>query len=650
MSMRHNAGNGSAPSTSWVLKCTDLPQFDALLAHAERFYTDDKLHLRNLCKNSARCTGLVTIHRTAPALSSYAGIKPRTVILDYSRQRVTGETMELLFDLADAVKMTERREAMKTGVKINTTEDSPVLHHVLRLPENYPIGLQGPYNEDLPRPERSTHRSRSRTPPTETHATAEAVSPTSLKQHLKDGPSLLKFIHTVRKIIQQVTDDIRSGTKRSVSGKPFDSVLCIGVSGGTYFGTNCVASALQMDPAAFEASKGRKLRFVATMDPVDFHQATSDLNPSTTIVVVISKTFTDAETILNARTARSWLVESLKKEEGTKGATETNASATQMFAVTDNPIRSRQFGISKENTFPYLAICGRFSLCSPVGLLPLSLHFSYPVMCDFLKGAHDMDEHFFNAPLYDNIPVLLGLLGVWNSTFLGYSCRAVVPYTRALRDFPAYVQKLDMESNGKRVALDGTLLLHPTGEINLGEVGPTIQHSWIQLLHQGREMPVDFIGFMEPQQHIDVPGEALSHHDELMSHFFAQPDALATGKTVVEIIQEGVSEKLREHQACPGNRPSSSLLMTRLDAYATGQLIAMYEHRTVIQGFIWGINSFDRYGADLGIAFSKKVRSQISNSRKTGASVQGFDASTGRLLEHYLAHRKEADKKKVDLL
>lgn len=646
--MRHNAGNGSAPSaSSYVIKCTDLPQFDALLAHADRFYKDDNLHLRKLCDNAARCTGLVTIHRSAPALSSYTGIKPRTVIFDYSRQRVTGETMELLFDLADAVKMTERREAMKSGAKINTTEDSPVLHHVLRLPENYPIVLQGPYNEDVPRPERPTHRSRSRTPPTEAHATTEAVSPTSLKQHLKDGPSLLKYIHMVRKNIHQISDDIRSGKKRSVSGEPFDSILCIGVSGGTFFGTNCVTSALQVDPAAFEASKGRKLRFVATMDPADFHQATSDLNPSTTIVVIISKTFADAETMLNARTARLWLVENLKKEdENKKGVTEANAAALHIFAVTDNPIRCRQFGISKENTFPYLGICGRFSLCSPVGLLPLSLHFSYPIICDFLKGAHDMDEHFFNAPLYENIPVLLGLLGVWNSTFLGYACRSVVPYTRALRDFPAFVQKLDMESNGKRVALDGTPLLHPTGEINLGEVGTAIQHSWIQLLHQGREMPVDFIGFMEPQQDIDVQGETLSSHDELMSHFFAQPDALAYGKTIVELIQEGVSEKLREHQTFPGNRPSSSILMTRLDAYAVGQLIAMYEHRTAIQGFVWGINSFDRFGADLGIAFSKQVRSQLNNSRKTGASVQGFNASTGRLLEHYLAHRKESDTKK----
>jgi len=261
-------------------------------------------------------------------------------------------------------------------------------------------------------------------------------------------------------------------------------------------------------------------------------------------------------------------------------------------------------------------------------------------------GAHDMDEHFFDAPLYDNLPIILGLLGVWNTTFLGYSCRAILPYSQALCQFPAYVQKIDMESNGKRVAADGSPVLHPTGEIDIGAAGTTAQHSWFQLLHQGREMPIDFIGFMESQQPVDLPGEVLSNHDELMSHFFAQPDALAYGKTLVELIQEGTPEPLREHMMFPGNRPSSSILLTRLDAYALGQLIALYEHRTAVQGFLWGINSFDQYGNELGLALSKQVRSQLSASRKGGASVQGFNSSTSRLLEHYLAYRKDNQHKK----
>jgi len=251
-----------------------------------------------------------------------------------------------------------------------------------------------------------------------------------------------------------------------------------------------------------------------------------------------------------------------------------------------------------------------------------------------------MDEHFFHAPLRDNIPVILGLIGVWNSTFLGYSSRAILPYSQALRRFPAYIQHVDMESNGKRVALDGTSLLHRSGEITFGEPGTNGQHSFYQLMHQGRVVPADFIGFMEPQQSVDLPEEAVSNHDELMSHFFAQPDALAYGKTLVDLVQEGTPEPLREHMVFTGNRPSSSILMTRLDAFAVGQLMAMYEHRTAVQGFIWGINSFDAYGVELGKAMAKHVRSQLSASRRTEASVQGFNTSTSQLLDHYLANGK----------
>ena len=258
-------------------------------------------------------------------------------------------------------------------------------------------------------------------------------------------------------------------------------------------------------------------------------------------------------------------------------------------------------------------------------------------MSDFLDGAHDMDEHFFHVPLRDNIPVILGLIGVWNSTFLGYNCRCILPYSDALRDFPAFVQHVDMESNGKRVAMDGTPLLHRSGEIDVGDP----RHALFQLLHQGRVVPADFIGFMESPHPVDLPSEAVSNHDELMSHFFAQPDALAYGKTLVDLGQEGTPEPLREHMAYTGNRPSSSLLMTRLDAFAMGQLVALYEHRTAVQGFVWGINSFDTFGLELGSMSAKHVRAQLSASRKTGASVQGFNASTSALLEQYLAHGKQ---------
>ena len=557
MSLRHTPNNAS---TSWVLKCTDLPQFDALLAQAARFGSDDKLHLRNLCNDSARCTGLVTTHMC----SSPQGI--RKIILDYSRQRITGETMELLFDLADAVKMTERREAMRTGCRINATENRPVLHHVLRMPEQYPIYLRvedhGPtHPPNLPQPE--------------------------------SGPALLQQIHDCRKDIERFSEKVRSGTYTSVvGGLALDSVLCVSLAHGSHMGPAFVTEALQADATAHQAAQNRRIRFLSNIDPVDFFQATHDLNPATTLVLVVSPTFADNETLLVARTVQNWLFRGMTSQDATLSL--EKMVARHMVAVSDNTIRCRQFGIASENIYPYFTVCGRYSLCAPAGILPLSLHYSYAVVCDFLKGAHEMDEHFFHSPLYDNIPVILGLLGIWNSTFLGYSCRALLPYSHALRLLPSYVQKIDMESNGKRVALDGTPLLHQSAEIDIGAVGTAAQHSWFQLLHQGREIPVDFIGFMESQQAVDLPGEAVANHDELMSHFFAQPDALAYGKTLVDLIQEGAPERLRSHMLFPGNRPSSSLLFTKLDAFCVGQLMAIYEHRTAIQGFVWGINSFDR--------------------------------------------------------
>jgi len=264
-------------------------------------------------------------------------------------------------------------------------------------------------------------------------------------------------------------------------------------------------------------------------------------------------------------------------------------------------------------------------------------------MSSFLDGAHDIDEHFFTAPLRDNIPVLLGLLGVWNSTFLKYETRALLPYSQALKRFPAHIQQVDMESNGKRVAMDGSVLPFSSGEINFGEPGTNGQHSFYQLMHQGRVVPADFIGFMESQAPKALDGEQVSNHDELMSNFFAQPDALAKGKTLSELTEEEVPEELRAHKVFSGNRPSSSMLMTKLDAFTVGQLLAIYEHRTAVQGFIWGLNSFDQWGVELGKVLAKQVRAQLSASRsKTeSAQVQGFNSSTSALLEEYLAHGKK---------
>jgi len=570
-------------SGAWTVRCTDVPQFEALEAAAQTFYSDDKLHLRILCNDSARCAGLQATHYSPGG---------RRIHFDYSRQQVTGETMELLFDLADAVGFTERRAAMRAGAKINSTENRAVLHHVLRMPKGY----------------------------------SYASNP--------NGQAILAEVHAMRDKIEDFSEQVRCGEYEGLTGKPFKNVLCIGI-GGSHLGPEFVYEALKADPDAEKAAEGRTLRFLANVDPVDFHLCTRDLDPEETLVVVISKTFTTAETMLNARTVRNWLL------EGIEGS-ENDIVAQHMVAVSCNGNKCREFGISESRIFGFWDwVGGRFSVCSAVGLLPLSLQYSYDVMSQFLAGAHDIDEHFFKAPLRDNIPIILGLLGVWNSTFLGYETRAVLPYAQALKRFPAHIQQVDMESNGKRVALDGSSILHKTGEVNFGEPGTSGQHSFYQLMHQGRVVPADFIGFCEPQKGVNLKGEPVANHDELMSNFFAQPDALAYGKTLNDLVQEGVPQELREHRVFPGNRPSSSILMTKLDAYAIGQLLAVYEHRTAVQGFIWGINSFDQWGVELGKTLARQVRSQLSASRRTGASVQGFNNSTSSLLEKYLAHANQ---------
>ncbi len=569
------------------MKLNELPQFTALEKAASSFQNDENLHLRNLCSDSARCAGLVATHNTDNG--------SRTIIIDYSRQQVTGETMEQLFDLADKVGFTDRRDAMRNGSKINATEGRSVLHHALRMPKGYDY----------------------------------SVNP--------EGKATLDEVHAVRDKIEAFTNKVRSGEFVGATGKELKNFVCIGI-GGSQLGPEFVNEALRADAKAAEASSGRSLRFLANVDPVDFELCTRDLDPEETLIVVISKTFTTAETMLNARTAKKWILEGL----AAKGVTDAAKVTSQhVIAVSTAIDKCKAFGILEENIFGFWSwVGGRFSVCSAVGIVPLSLQYSYEVMCSFLDGAHDIDEHFFTAPLRENIPVILGLLGVWNSTFMGYATRALLPYSQALKRLPAHIQQVDMESNGKRVDMDGNPLPFQAGEINFGEPGTNGQHSFYQLMHQGRVVPADFIGFMESQAPVNMEGEPVSNHDELMSNFFAQPDALAYGKTLNDVTQEGVPEDLREHKVFAGNRPSSSMLMTKLDAFAVGQLLAIYEHRTAVQGFIWGLNSFDQWGVELGKVLAKQVRSQLSASRKSGAHVQGFNSSTSALLEAYLKQGK----------
>lgn len=594
-----------------LVKCTEVPQFDALQDAATDFHFDEKLHLRYLCNDTARCSGL-----TAVLVSE--GF--RKTILDYSRQQVTGETMELLFDLADAIGFTERREALRSGERINTTEDKPVLHHCLRMPLGYQFqpgngGGGGSHSET-------------------TTANVDAM---------------LDEIYSVRSQIAFFSEQVRSGQYRGVTGKPLVDTIVVTSSGGMHLGTKFVHQALSADRSAVGAADGRRLHFLCNIDPVDTFLTTCDLDPEGTLVVVISKDFSNSNEMLNLRSVRNWLVTRLRRDAGEDGVdekhriTELAIMERHVVAVTCVNSNYQHMGISKKNIFRIWDwVIGRFSVCSAVGMLPLSLQYSYEVASKVLDGAHDMDEHFFNAPLRDNIPVLLGLLGVWNSTFMKYTTRAILPYSEALSAFPPLVQLIDMESNGKRVAVDGVELLHPAGEIIFGAPGGNSHHPFFQSMHQGRVVPADFIGFMESPRPLQLPGESVSSHDEFMSNFFAQPDALAYGKSLVDLIQEGVPDGLREHMVYPGNRPSSSILMTRLDPFSVGQLLALYEHRTVVQGFLWGINSFDQFGLEMGKLLAKYIRVQLAATRRTGATVQGFNQSTSSLLEAYLAHGNQS--------
>ena len=290
-------------------------------------------------------------------------------------------------------------------------------------------------------------------------------------------------------------------------------------------------------------------------------------------------------------------------------------------------------------------------MTSAVGLVPLSLQYGPEVVSDFLAGAHDMDMHFWCAPFNENIPVLLGLIGVWNSTFLRRPCRAILPYSQALMRFPAHVQQVDMESNGKRVDVYGRVLPFDAGEINFGEPGTNGQHSFYQLIHQGRVVPCEFIGAIESQAPIDLTGEGsdepVSNHDELMSNFFAQPDALANGRSREELEARGVPPHLLSHKEFPGNRPSLTILFDRFDPFSIGQLLAMYEHRTAVQGFIWGVPSFDQWGVELGKVLGKRVRTAIEGSRKRGALIDGFNPSTTRMLKRYVSHKERAAKEQA---
>ena len=479
--------------------------------------------------------------------------------LDFSRELMTQETLCLLSALAEKADVFGKISSMLKGERINSTEDRAVRHVDLRA---------------------------SPAPPEVEH---------------------------VRNQIKNFSTAVRDGTLRGAHGELLTDVVCIGI-GGSYLGAEFVYEALRTKPINQQPSHQRRLRFLANVDPIDVARALEGLNPKSTLVVVVSKTFTTAETMLNARTVRDWLV---------KGVGETSV-AKHMVAVSTALDKTRAFGIPDENVFGFWEwVGGRFSVSSAVGLLPLSLQFGYDVCEEFLRGARDMDIHFSNAgrdDVWNNLPVALALISVWNHSFLGFASCAVLPYCQALNRFVPYLQQVDMESNGKRVSISGQNIPFDTAPATFGEPGTNGQHSFYQLLHQGtRIIPAEFIGFVKSD--FDIHNDKVSNHDELMSNFFAQPDALALGLDNFDNL----------HKHFPGNRPSLSLLLPKCDPYHVGQLLALYEHKTAVQSFIWGTNAFDQWGVELGKILAKEVRGYLSS----GQNIDKFAISTQKLLEIY---------------
>ncbi|KAJ7958040.1 Glucose-6-phosphate isomerase [Quillaja saponaria] len=527
-----------------------------------------KTHLRDLLSDAGRCQSMTVEHDG--------------ILLDYSRQQATLETLEKLFKLSEVASLKNKINRMYSGERINSTENRAVLHVALR-------------------------------------ASRDAV----IKS---EGTNVVPDVWKVLDKIQEFSERVRSGSWVGATGKALKDVIAVGI-GGSFLGPLFVHTALQTDPEAIEYARGRQLRFLANVDPIDVARNITGLNPETTLVVVVSKTFTTAETMLNARTLREWILSSLGP----------SAVAKHMVAVSTNLTLVEKFGIDPNNAFAFWDwVGGRYSVCSAVGVLPLSLQYGFSVIEKFLKGASSIDQHFYSAPFEKNIPVLLGLLSMWNVSFLGYPARAILPYSQALEKLAPHIQQVSMESNGKGVSIDGVLLPFEAGEIDFGEPGTNGQHSFYQLIHQGRVIPCDFIGVVKSQQPVYLKGEVVSNHDELMSNFFAQPDALAYGKTPEQLQKENVPQHLVPHKTFSGNRPSVSLLLPSLNAYNIGQLLAIYEHRVAVEGFIWGINSFDQWGVELGKSLATQVRKQLNASRTKGEPVQGFNLSTTNMLTKYL--------------
>ena len=488
--------------------------------------------------------------------------------LDYSKNLVTDETLRLLLDLAEAAGLRGRINAMFRGDKINVTEDRAVLHVALRAPRSASIVV--------------------------------------------DGENVVPAVHAVLDRMAVFAERLRGGDWKGHTGRRIRNVVNLGI-GGSDLGPVMACEALQ-----HYSDRGLRFGFVSNVDATDFSETTRDMDPAETLFIICSKTFTTLETLSNARTARQWCLAALGDEA---------AVAKHFVAVSTNAEAVANFGIDTANMFEFWDwVGGRYSVDSAVGL-SLMVAIGPQRFREMLGGFHAMDEHFRTEPFERNLPVLLGLLGIWYGNFFGAETHAILPYDQYLGRLSAYLQQLDMESNGKRVALDGTVVDYQTGPVIWGQPGTNGQHAFYQLIHQGtKRIPCDFIGFARSLNPL------ADHHDLLMANFFAQTEALAFGKTEAEVAAEGVPAGLVPHRTFPGNRPTNTILADQLTPDTLGKLVALYEHKVFVQGAIWRIDSYDQWGVELGKVLATRILPELANE---GAPEPAHDSSTNALIRRY---------------
>ena len=533
-----------------------VPEWHALESH---FREIEPLHLRSLFADD-------------PDRAERFSLEAAGLRLDYSKNRLTSQTVEHLVKLAERTGVRAGIGAMFDGSRINVTEDRSVLHIALRRPAANPLTL--------------------------------------------DGVDVMADVHATLAKMSSFAERVRSGSWLGFTQRRIRNVVNIGI-GGSDLGPLMAVEALRP-----YADRGLTVRFVSNVDGTHLSESIRDLDPQETLFIVASKSFTTQETLTNAVSARDWVLAAMRDEAAVKH---------HFVALSTSAERVAEFGIDVDNMFEFWDwVGGRYSLCSAVGL-SLMIAVGPEHFHDMLRGFHAMDTHFAEAPLEQNMPVLLGLIGIWYNNFFGYDTHAVLPYDQYLHRFPAYLQQLDMESNGKSIDRAGKRVTWSTAPVLWGEAGTNGQHAFYQLIHQGSRMvPADLIGFCRSHNHL------ADHHDKLVANLIAQGEALAFGKTTSEVEAEGTAASIVPHKVFEGNRPTNTLLADQLTPQVLGALIALYEHKVFVQGIVWGIYSFDQWGVQLGKELATRVLPELQS-----ATALEHDASTNALIRHYRARRKD---------